>query len=285
MEIQILGPLEARENGRCIAPSAAKPRQILALLALHAGKVVPVPTLFEELWGENPPRSARTTLQTYVMQLRRLIASALDGSPRDAKDLLHTRFGGYRLDLPSECVDACAFERIAEAGVRAFDAGDMQAATRLLRTSLEMWQGQALVDVSIGLVLSMDVTRLEEARLVALELRIEADLRLGRHQALLSELAMLTARHPMNENLCAKYMVALYRSGRQWRALEAYARLRDTLVEELGVDPSVRMRRLQQLILSSDATLDPRDNGFAEELRYAPGASHAATLQVDSSPA
>lgn len=268
MEIKVLGPLEARENGRCVVPSAAKPRQVLALLALHAGRVVPVPTIIEELWAENPPRSALTTLQTYIMQLRRLIAAALgDHAGLCAKDVLHTRFGGYLLDVPADAVDAHGFERLACVGQRAADLGDHAAASRLLRTALDVWRGDVLVDVAVGLPLSMEITRLQELRLGALETRIDTDLRLGRHQSLISELAVLTARHPMNENLCAKNMITLYRCGRQWKALEAFTALRDTLADELGVDPSVRLRRLQQMVLNADACLDgDRPQEFAHEL-------------------
>jgi len=132
----------------------------------------------------------------------------------------------------------------------------------------------------------MEMTRLEERQLGVLEARIEADIRLGRHQALLSELSMLTTRYPMKENLCAKYLVARYRSGRQWKALEIYTRLRGTLVDELGVDPSPRIRRLQQLILTSDATLDGHSyRGFAEQFQFAPSLDRAMRFQVDSSPA
>lgn len=112
---------------------------------------MPVPTIIEELWGENPPRSARTTLQINVMQLRQLIVSALEvGARLSADDVLHTRFGGYRLDVADECVDACGFECLAAAGERAFDSSDMRTATQVLRNSLEIWGGAALVDVSTG---------------------------------------------------------------------------------------------------------------------------------------
>jgi DNA-binding SARP family transcriptional activator len=257
MDIKILGSFEATENGVALLPTAGKPRQILALLALQAGQVVPVSTLMEELWGTKPPRSAQTTLQTYILQLRKRVAAALpDSGPRSAKDVLATRYGGYLLDITPEEVDVYAFERMTAAGRRALDLGDHETASRLLRSALAVWRGRALVDVYTGMRLSVEVTRLEENRLVAVESRIEADLALGRHHALLSELAVLAARHPMHESLCAQYMVALYRSGQQWQALEAFTALRDCLVEELGVEPSPRLRELQHAILVSDPQLD-----------------------------
>ncbi|MFD4640569.1 BTAD domain-containing putative transcriptional regulator [Lentzea sp. NPDC058436] len=257
MEIKVLGPLEARENGISITPSAVKPRQVLSLLALQAGHVVTVPTLIEELWGVTPPRSALTTLQTYVLQVRRRIEAALpEGSAGAAKNVLVTRYGGYMLDVAPETIDVRSYERLAVAGQRALEVGDLESASRLLRSATDVWRGPVLVDVQIGVRLGMEVTRLQESRLGVLESRIEADLRLGKHQSLLSELSVLTAQHPMHENLCAQYMLALYRAGRQWRALEAYQSLRDTLIEELGLEPSERLRQLQCAILSSEPTLN-----------------------------
>jgi DNA-binding SARP family transcriptional activator len=170
--------------------------------------------------------------------------------------VLTTRYGGYLLDITPEEIDVDAFERLTAAGRRAKDLGDQATASRLLRSALAVWRGRALVDVYTGMRLSVEVTRLEESRLMAVEARVDADLALGRHQALLSELAVLAARHPMHENLCAQYMVALYRSGQQWRALEAFTALRECLVEELGVTPSPRLQELQRAILVSDPQLD-----------------------------
>jgi SARP family transcriptional regulator, regulator of embCAB operon len=260
MEVKVLGPLEARENGRSIAPTAGKPRQILSLLALEAGQVVTVPTLIEELWGMQPPRSALTTLQTYILHLRRLIESALgaDGPVGSgaAKELVVTRCGGYLLNIDRSDVDVHTYQRLATSGAHAAELGDYETASRLLRSALGVWRGPVLVDVQAGPRLGIEVIRLEESKLGVLELCIDADLRLGRHYALLSELAMLNASYPMHENLCAQYMLALYRSGRQWRALDVYRSLRDTLVRELGVEPSSRLQHLQQAVLRSDPMLD-----------------------------
>lgn len=256
MDIKILGPLDARHNGRSITPSAHKPRQILALLALQAGHVVTVPSLIEELWGMRPPRSALTTLQTYILQLRRRIGAAVLEEGGDAKAVLVTSYGGYLLEVGDGTIDVREYERYAAAGNRALEMNDYVNGSRLLRSALDLWRGQMLVDVHIGLRLGVEMTRLEESRLGVLEACIDADLRLGRHAALLSELAVLTARHPMHENLCAQYMVALHRAGRQWRALDVFKALRSTLVEELGVEPSARLQHLQRAILNSDPALD-----------------------------
>ena len=265
MEIKLLGPIEARVNGRSVAPTAAKPRQVLALLALQAGQVVPVPMLMEELWGVAPPRSALTTLQTYVLQLRRLIRSApkSDGWSGDPKEVLATRYNGYLLDVAPQDVDVKEYERLSALGRRAVDAGELEEASRLTRQALALWRGQALVDVQIGMRLGFEVAWLEESRLGALESRIDVDLRLGRHTQLLSELAVLTARSPMNENLCCQFMIALYRSGRRWQALEAFRSIRRALVGELGIEPSARLQALQQAILNADQRLyDPAGHEF-----------------------
>lgn len=259
MRIDVLGILDVRENGASIAPTAPKPRQVLALLALHADQVVPVSALIDELWAGRPPRSARTTLQTYVLQLRDLITLALKKETpaagpcppprRRAKDVLVTSPGGYMLVSGGGASDVREFERLAGMGYRAMDAGDFPGASRLLCEALALWTGSAFADVQTGAQLEMEARRLEESRLCALDQRIEADLRLGRHRELLPELTVLTSRYPTHENLHAQFMLALHRSGRRGEALDVYHRLRSTLVRDLGLEPPARLRRLQQSIL------------------------------------
>ncbi|GHB82282.1 hypothetical protein GCM10010347_61520 [Streptomyces cirratus] len=255
MDIEVLGALVVRENGISITPTAAKPRQVLALLALHADRVVPVTALIEELWGGEPPRSARTTLQTYVLQLRSLITTALerggDGT-RTAKDVLVTLPGGYQLNSDGGTSDVREFDRLAGLGYRAMDTGDHRTAARLLREALALWSGPAFADVAGGVQLDMETWRLEETRLCALDRRIEADLRLGRHRELLAELTVLASRYRTHENLHGQFMLALHRSGRRGEALTAYQRLRTNLVEELGIEPSGALRALQRSILLAD---------------------------------
>lgn len=254
MDIDVLGSLSARENGVSVVPTAPKPRQVLALLALRADHVVPVAELAEELWDGRPPRSARTTLQTYVLHLRERIRLAL-GETEDergsAKDILATLPGGYCLQTRGGTLDYREFERRAGAGYRSMDAGDWAGAARRLREALSLWTGPALTDVYAGPRLQNEVDRLEEARLCALDQRIDADLRLGRHRELLSELTVLVNRYRMHESLHGQFMVALYRSGRRGEALKAYQRLRATLVGELGLEPSPAISRLQRQILLS----------------------------------
>ncbi|MFB7468870.1 BTAD domain-containing putative transcriptional regulator [Streptomyces sp. NPDC056224] len=259
MDIDVLGALAVRENGVSITPTAPKPRQVLALLALHADQVVPVSALMEELWAGEPPRSARTTLQTYVLQIRALIATALQqgagggaqsgAAVRTAKDILVTLPGGYLLSSGGGTLDVREFDRLAGTGYRAMDVGDFPGAARMLREALALWSGPAFADVQGGVQLDMEIRRLEETRLCALDQRIEADLRLGRHRELLAELTVLVTRYRTHENLHGQFMLALHRSGRRGEALDVYQRLRGTLVRELGLEPSVALRRLQRSIL------------------------------------
>ncbi|MBC3840178.1 AfsR/SARP family transcriptional regulator [Streptacidiphilus sp. 4-A2] len=254
MDINVLGSLSVCDNGLSIVPTAPKPRQVLALLALRADQVVPVAELVEELWDGSPPRSARTTLQTYMLNLRERIREALvargDGHT-SPKDVLATLPSGYCLHLGGGSVDFHDFERLAGTGYRAMDAGDHAGASRRLREALALWSGPALADVSVGSRLRTEVDRMEESRLCALDQRIDADLRLGRHRELLPELTVLVSRYRMHESLHGQFMVALYLSGRRSEALKVYQRLRDMLVAEAGLEPSPAIGRLQRQILQS----------------------------------
>ncbi|MEU9291534.1 AfsR/SARP family transcriptional regulator [Streptomyces sp. NPDC048275] len=282
MDIDVLGALDARENGVSVAPTAPKPRQVLALLALHADQVVPLSVLVEELWAGKPPRSARTTLQTYVLQLRDLIDAALakdapgGGRARSAKDVLVTAPGGYMLVSGDGTSDVREFERLAGLGYRSMDAGDFPAAARALREALDLWTGAAFAGVQQGAQLGMEAKRLEESRLCALDQRIEADLRLGHHRKLLAELTVLAGRYRTHENLHAQFMIALYRSGRRGEAMDVYRRLRTTLVQELGLEPSARLSRLQKFLLSASA--DSAHNPPAQPA-FAPDGEDLATAR------
>ncbi|MET8944901.1 AfsR/SARP family transcriptional regulator [Streptomyces sp. NPDC004542] len=257
MKIQVLGPLSAEVNGGSIVPTAAKPRQILSLMALYPGRVIPVPMLMEEIWGSEPPQSALTTLQTYILQLRRRLGTAMGPSaPGSAKEVLATRHGGYLLQIPDGSVDVHDYERLMREGQAAFEVGNNAVSAERFRAALDLWSGPALVDVRVGPILQIEVLRLEESRLVTVERRIDADLRLGRHAELLAELTDLTARHPQHEGLHSQVMVALYRSGRQAAALEVYRKLRVRLIDELGVEPSPQLQRLHQAMLTVDPQLD-----------------------------
>lgn len=260
MRVSVLGPLEVEECDRVITPSAGKPRQLVALLALHAGEVVPLRTIVEELWGARPPGNPAQSVQTYVLNLRRAVHAV--GGPW-ARARLTTHHTGYQLDLGPDDLDVRHYERLAGAGRWALDQDDPERASVLLSAALEVWRGPALVDVPVGGPLAGKVSGLDVSRLGVLEARIDADLRLGRHSRILGELSELNAQYPMHESVCAQYMTALYRSGRKWQALEVFRALRAVLVDELGLEPSRRAREVHQAILNSDPALDAFDQRAA----------------------
>ncbi|MET0425246.1 MAG: AfsR/SARP family transcriptional regulator [Actinoplanes sp.] len=261
LEIRLLGPLSVLVDGREATPTAPKPRRVLALLAMSANSVVRNEKIIEELWEDNPPISVTTTLQTYVYQLRKVLhfqvsspanRMGLGSQPAHASEALHTFSGGYMLSLDNEALDCLRFERLARLGRSRLEAGNMTEASRILREALRLWRGPALVDVSPGSILQMDLLRLEEIRSSALEARIEADLRLGRHHEVLGELIGLVAQYPTHEGFQAKLMVAMYRAGRRSGALHAYQHAREALVSELGIEPSSELQRLHRAILAGE---------------------------------
>lgn len=261
MDIRVLGPLQAQVNGRSLVPSAAKPRKVLALLLLNADRVVPTSAFQKELWGDEPPRSALTTVQTYILQLRKLLACALGGDEHAAKQVLATCSTGYMFRLGDGRRDLDIYHQLSRDGEAALLAGDNRRASELLSGALCLWQGSALVDVQAGPLLENEVLRLENSRVTVQEQRIEADLRQGHHHRLLGELAALTAEYAFNENVRAQYMLALHRCGRRREALTAYQEGRRLLIDELGLEPSPELRSLQQAILSSDPRLERRPDG------------------------
>lgn len=259
LEIDVLGPMSIRLCGRSVVPTAGKPRKLLALLALRCGRVVPILTLMEELWGDAIPRSGATTMQTYVLQLRKLLADSLAAdSACTAKDLLVTHYNGYQLTVDPVGFDLREFERLAVLGDDALERGEAAAASQHLSRALDLWRGPALMDVPTGRVLAMEVIGMEEARMRVQEQRIVADLMRGKHAALIPELRMLVAQNPMHENLCALLMIAFQRAGTAWRALQIFQHLRKTLIGELGVEPSDRLQQLHQAVLCSSSDVSVR---------------------------
>ncbi|NEC66344.1 AfsR/SARP family transcriptional regulator [Streptomyces sp. SID9727] len=251
MRFRILGPVSVSPR----TPSAAKPRALLATLLVRAGEVISASSLIDELWGTEPPRTATTTLQVYVSQLRKLLAEA--ESPQQASEgLLLTRSPGYLLRVPEGDFDLARFEALNAAGRGFYEKGEYANASELLHDALEVWTGPALSGVPHGVRLESSAIRLDELRMETLEQRIMADLRLGRHKSLAGELMALATEHPLRESLHGHLMVVLYRTGRQSDALRVYGRLRRSLVEDLGVEPGRGVRRLQERILRSDPSLD-----------------------------
>jgi DNA-binding SARP family transcriptional activator len=224
VQFRILGPLEAVERDVARPLGGAKQRAVLAILLLHRGEMLSGERLIDELWGERAPATAAKVLQGYVSRLRKTVGG----------DVLLTRGRGYVLSLAPRQLDLERFERLVADGRAALAAGDAATAADRLREALGLWRGPALSEFAYEPFAQGEIARLEEARMAALEERIDADLALGRHGRLLPELELLVHDHPLRERLRAQRMLALYRAGRQAEALEAYRDSRRILIEQLG---------------------------------------------------
>lgn len=248
---KVLGTLKVMNGDRDCAPTAPKMRSVLALLLLNANRVVQVDALIEELWGDEPPRSAVTTVKTYIYHLRRLFCA--EGLDRPGRPLLLTKQPGYLLQVETGEVDAEIFECLVRRGRVYLENDDPDSAAIVLEEALSMWTGPALADVPSGAMLKGHAVHLEERRINALELRIEADIRLGRYRELVAELRLLARTHPLNEWFHGQLIRVLGCCGRRGEALQAYQSLRSVLRHELGVDPSPALQRLQHQLLSEGA--------------------------------
>ena len=248
MRFCVLGPLEAYADGRSVAVGGGRQRALLALLLVHAGEVVSRDRLIEELWAGEPPPSGPQSLDMYLSRLRRAFREA------GADDVLATRAPGYVLRV--EETDAQRFEALAAEGRQALAAGEAERTARVLAEALALWRGAAYAEVADESWARAEAGRLAELRLSATEDRIEAELALGHHTALVPELELLVAREPTRERLAGQLMLALYRSGRQADALAAYRAARRSLVEELGLEPGPELKRLEAAVLAQDPALD-----------------------------
>jgi predicted ATPase/DNA-binding SARP family transcriptional activator len=248
VEFQVLGPLEVVAAGHSLELGTPRQRTLLGLLLIHAGEVVSYDRLVEDLWDGDPPTTARHTLQGYVHRLRHALG------PEGWR--LTTRPPGYQLKVSTGELDAQRFQDLATTGRRALVRDDPQAAADHLAVGLGLWRGSLLADLDEVAALAPERARLEALRLTALEDRIEADLALGGHGGLVAELEALLADHPYRERLWGQLMLALYRSGRQADALQAFHRARQVLDEDLGIEPSRWLRRRQEQILLQDPVLE-----------------------------
>lgn len=256
MEFRVLGTFEVTRRGSVVTPSAPKLRQVLALLALRANSLVHTRQLVDELWEDNPPASSSTTLQTYIYQLRKL----LDLAGQNEHCTLHTRPSGYVLAMPQQALDLRTFEELAGRGADELQRGDVAAAAESLRAALAIWRGPVLSDVTCGPILEAETVQVAERGNTVLEMRLDADLALGRYQQLISELTGQTARHPTHEGMHGRLMLALYHAGRRSEALEVYQRVRDALAEELGLEPGRELQRIHRSVLAADPELDTYAN-------------------------
>ncbi|TLP52367.1 AAA family ATPase [Microbispora tritici] len=251
LDFRLLGTVEVADAaGTVLDLGPRKQRAVLALLLLNAPHVVPLDQLIDRLWSDEPPSSATGTLQAYISHLRRTLEPLR--SPRSPAQVLRTREPGYLLDLQPDQIDAERFTRAAEAAHAALAAGRPEEADRILRPALALWRGEPLADLADEPFARSTISRLTETRLSALTVRAEAWLALGRAAEVTVEAERLLERDPYREGLWALLMRALYRERRQAEALAAYQRCRALLDDELGLDPSPELRRLEQAILHQD---------------------------------
>ena len=253
IELCMLGPLEARVDGTPVPLGGPKQRALLALLLLHENDVVPLDVLIEELW-ETPPRTAPAFVQNCVWRLRKVLPA----------ETLETRPPGYRLHIEPETVDARRFERLVR------EARGLPARERAesLREALALWRGTPLSDLAYWSFAQDPIRNLEEQRINALQMRIEAELELGLHREAIGELDALVREHPSHERLRWLQLLALHRSDRRQDALAAYQEARLAIVEESGMEPGEELRALQRRILQDDPTLKP--DGVAAEVAEPP---------------
>ncbi len=243
VEFRVLGPLEVVIDGRQAQVSGRNQRAVLALLVLHANQPVSTERVVDELWGEQPPRTATTSVQNAISQLRKLVGV----------DRLVTTPAGYVLVVQEGELDAACFEALL-AAARGADADER---LDVLRRAFALWRGHALADLEQEGFAQDEARRLEELRTVAVEERLDAEIAVGRHGESIAELEALIARQPLRERPRAMLMLALYRSGRQADALQAYHEARRTLVGELGLEPGPELQELHAAVLRQDRALRP----------------------------
>lgn len=245
VEYRVLGPVEVMHEGRRLAIGGYRQRLVLGLLVCHANTIQGTDWLVDAVWADQAPRTARRTLQVYLVRLRRLLGpDAIEGTP-----------GGYALRADPDAVDWMRFERLARQGESLLGSRPTEAAT-ILREALSLWRGSPYGELADTPALQLEVRRLQESRLAVVERRVEADLQSGGVPGLLPELDELVAENPLREHLRGLQMLALYRAGRQVEALQAFDDVRRSLAEQAGVDPSAELRDLQERVLRQDPALD-----------------------------
>src|SRR6478672_7191568 len=269
MDYRILGPLEAFDGDRPLPLGGARQRSVLALLLLHANEAVTRDVIVDELWGENPPPTAAKVLQNCISALRKELPGGTE--------TLRTVGTSYALQLGAGELDRDRFEQRVAKGRAALAAGDGEDAADELRAALTLWRGAPLCDFAYERFAQEEIVRLDELHVSAVEDRIDADLACGRADELVAELEALVARHPVRERLRRQLMLALYRTGRQAEALAAYRDARQTLLGELGIEPTRALQELEKAILAQDPLLDAGGRRPAHDA--APG-RHAATPVV-----
>lgn len=246
LEFTLLGPLGAHGGDRPVQLTSAKIKQVCALLLVDSPQVVDVGRIVAELWPTRPPKSAVSTVHTYLYLMRKQLAEHVE----DVNKLVATVSNGYVMTVDPQAVDAYRFEQCVRDGRVLLDAGRAADASAKFDEALAMWRGSALVDVRGGPLLDAEAIRLEGLREAALELRVQADLVQERLAEAIPELQALVRRYPLRERFHQQLVAALNRAGRRADALIAYRHTCRVLNEELGLEPSYELRRLHHLVLT-----------------------------------
>lgn len=266
IDYRLLGPLEVALDGHAVDTGGLRQRALLAILLLHANQPVPRDVLIDQLWGEHPPAGPDHALAVYIWRLRKTLDAAA------GYQCVLTRPGGYLLKAAPEQVDLARFERLVHDGQRSLAAGHASRAAAELSEALALWRGQPLADFGDEPFAQAEIARLEKLRAEVVEDRIEADLALGRHARVVTELEAVVASQPLRERPYQQLMIALYRCGRQADALAVYRTARRILAEELGIDPGQALQRLERAILQQDPSLElPRNETSARTPAIRPG--------------
>ncbi|RDG36593.1 AfsR/SARP family transcriptional regulator [Streptomyces corynorhini] len=247
MDFKTLGPIRAVNDRLAYTPSAPKVKQVLALLVMRANQIVSLDSILDELWGEALPRTAVTTAQTYIYQLRKDFIKELGADPR--KRAIVTTPPGYLLHTPEDSLDTHHFTRLADEAQACYTAHDVGGAVRWAEEALALCRGAPLADVPCGRTLRNYVSHLDEQRVRVRKLRIQAAMALGRHGELITDLRSLVMEYPYDEWFHAQLMLALGKAGRRGEALHVYHRVRRLLRNELGLDPSQDLRLAQEEVL------------------------------------
>jgi DNA-binding SARP family transcriptional activator len=248
VRFRVLGPLDVHNGCTVCTPRPHKLRVLLALFLTRCNQVISIESLIDELWSDAPPRTVRKALRVYVWQLRQTIARLPVPGGRPA---LVTREPGYCFQVDRELLDLHQFERLCARG-HARKQSQPELAVMDYTEALALWRGGALCDVLSAPLLRGVAQRLEESRLAAVEHHIDLKIRLRRNAEAIAELRELTADYPLHEGAHARLMRALYLTGRKSDALAAHSKLRKSLVEELGVEPSMQLRQLHGAMLAGD---------------------------------
>jgi SARP family transcriptional regulator, regulator of embCAB operon len=267
MDVRLLGPFEVYDGRAPLRLGPRQQRALLARLLIDANRTVPVDRLIDDLWGDDVPASAVKMIHIHVSGLRKVLPAGM----------LVTRSPGYAVQIEPEAIDLVRFDRLRAHGRAALAHGAVAEAAAHLRDALALWRGPALAEFDAPFA-EIEAARQEELRLACLADRIDAELALGEHAALIGELTALVAHHPLRERLRGQLMLALYRSGRHAEALAAYREFRHMLSTELGIEPSAALRALERRMLQQDATLDVR--GAVSRPRRRRAAARAGRARV-----